>query len=104
MTYTALFVALSPIFVSLIRKLDWTATQTAALAVGWLLIAYIGGRYLDGALTFPPTPDLLQGFVLALTSQQAIYLLLKDTSFMAWLNAVGSVPAEAPRAQPGDQS
>jgi hypothetical protein len=87
MTYTALLVAFSPLLMAAMRRPSWTSEVTAAVAVLTVAVCYLTGRFCDGVALWPPSPELLAGFVTALTSQQAIYLLLKDTKFLQWLEA-----------------
>lgn len=97
MTYTALFVGLSPVFVALIRKEAWAAERVAALAVGWCVIAYIGGRFLDG-VSPSYAIDYLQGLAAAIVGQQTVYQLIKGTSFISWLEDVGGAKVASKEA------
>ena len=100
-TYTALLIACSPLLVAWIRTDDWPSGRVAGLAVGVALVLYVLGRELDGALTWPLPATFLPGFIAAVTAQQALHLLIAGTSFLQWLEAVGTPVPEQP--QPGDQ-
>ena len=94
MLYTVLLVGLSPVVVAVIRNRAWASGYVALLAVGYVLIAYIGGQYLDGApLAFDQAH--VAGFIAAVVSQQAVYQLVQGT---AWFQAL-----EAANAGPTDQ-
>jgi len=85
--------------VAMLRRDDWPSGRVASVAVLLALIAYIGGRYLDGV---QPSLQLgyIQGFVAAVLGQQTLYQLIKGTDWMQRLEDVGDAPAALP--QPGD--
>ena len=101
MTYTALLIALTPILVALIRTDDWPSGRVASVAVGLALIAYIGGRYLDGVV---PSLQIgyLQGFFAAVLGQQALHRLIAGTEWFQRLEDAGNVVAEPEQPLPGD--
>lgn len=101
MTYTALFIAISPILVALLRKDDWPSGRVAAVAVGMALIAYIGGRYLDGVV---PSLQLgyLQGFAAAVVGQQTLHRLIEGTEWFGRLEDVGNTVPVPEMPLPGD--
>lgn len=95
MTYTTLLIALTPILVALIRKDDWPSGRVASLAIGLALVAYIGGRYLDGVV---PSLQIgyLQGFFAAVLGQQALHRLIAGTEWFQRLEDVGNVVLAKP--------
>lgn len=100
--WTSVLVGASPVFVALIRNQAWAAGRVALLAIGWVLIAYIGGQYLDGVpLAFDPPH--IGGFVAAVVSQQAVYQLVQGTEWFQWLESVGNPRGLAAQPRVGDK-
>jgi hypothetical protein len=93
MLYTVILVGLSPAIVAAIRRQSWASGYVALLAVGYVLIAYIGGQYLDGVpLAFDQAH--IAGFIAAVVSQQAVYQLVQGTDWFKALEVAGGPAAD----------
>lgn len=90
LNWTTLFVALSPLFVALIRKDAMSENLVAVLTIGVLALAFFGGKALDGALTWPLSPDLAKELGGYLVVQQAVYQVIKKTSLMRAAERAGT--------------
>lgn len=94
--YTTILIGLTIPLIAAMRKQSWTADMMPAIVFGVLVIAYIGGQYLDG-VPFALSADYLRGFVLALGAQQGIHRLVRNTSWFQALEAVGNTPSATRR-------
>ena len=89
-TWALLFVALTPLLIAVIRRDSMSDDQVALLTVAVVAAAFFAGKALDGDLTWPLGKNLPYELGLELIGQQTIYKLVKKTSVIKRLEAVGN--------------
>lgn len=87
-TWTAVFVALSPLVVAVLRRPTMSDNEVALLTVVVLAFLFFLGKFFDGALSWPLSPALAGELAAALLLQQGVYQILKRTTLLTRLETL----------------
>lgn len=97
--FTPILIGLTIPLIAAARRQTWTANMMPVIVLGALVVAYVGGQYLDGV---PPsfTIDYLRGFAIALGAQQGIHRMVKGMPWFQAVEAVGEIAPAPDRVAP----
>jgi hypothetical protein len=90
LSWTALFVALTPLVIAFLKRDDFTDNAVTILTLGVVVVFFFAGKGLDGGLTWPLPQSLAGELAQALIAQQVLYQLIKKTTPIKKLEAAGS--------------
>lgn len=100
--YTALLMSLSVAVIAAARRESWSANWMPWIVAGVAVVAYVGGQYLDGVEP-ALTREYWGGFVVAITAQQGLHRIVKNTSWYQALEAAGNPRGLAGQPRVGDE-